>query len=134
MIVVDASVAIAWCLREEEDSALADAVMAEVSSSQAIVPGLFWYEVRNVLAVAERRGHITAEESELHLSRLRVLPLTTDHKQDDREVLILVRRHGLSGYDAAYLETTLRRGGALATLDDKLAAAADERGVAHSVD
>ena len=134
MIVVDASIAVAWCLRDEKDSVLADSIMAEVSSGQAVVPGLFWYEVRNVLAVAERKGRIAAEESERHLRRLRILPMTTDHEQDDRQTLILARRHTLSGYDAAYLETALRRGGALATLDNNLAAAAEERGVAHEVD
>lgn len=133
MIVVDASIAIAWCLQDEEDSFLADSVMEEVSSGEAIVPGLFWYEVRSVLAVAERSGRITKEESERHLRRLRVLPFSADHDQIDRETLILARRHSLTGYDAAYLETTLRRGGVLATLDDDLAAAAEERGVAYEV-
>ncbi len=43
--------------------------------------------------------------------------------------LCLARRHRLSGYDAAYLETALRRGAKLATLDRKLATAAAREGV-----
>ena len=39
-----------------------------------------------------------------------------------------LERHGLSGYDAAYLETAIRRRTPLSTLDKKLAdAAASER-------
>jgi len=41
----------------------------------------------------------------------------------------LGRSHNLSAYDAAYLELALRRGLLLATLDDKLKAAAHAVGV-----
>ena len=44
-------------------------------------------------------------------------------------MLSLARAHGLSSYDAAYLELALRRGLALATLDKKLKAAASAVGV-----
>jgi predicted nucleic acid-binding protein len=44
-------------------------------------------------------------------------------------VLSLARAHRLSAYDAAYLELALRRGLPLATLDDKLRAAASALGV-----
>ena len=40
----------------------------------------------------------------------------------------LARRHRLSGYDAAYLETAMRRRAKLATLDRKLAAASAREG------
>jgi predicted nucleic acid-binding protein len=43
----------------------------------------------------------------------------------------LAREHHLSAYDAAYLELAIRRGLPLATLDDKLKAAAQAVGVAH---
>jgi predicted nucleic acid-binding protein len=38
-------------------------------------------------------------------------------------------RNALSAYDAAYLEVAIRLGLPLATLDDRLAAAADAEGV-----
>jgi predicted nucleic acid-binding protein len=44
-------------------------------------------------------------------------------------VLHLDRAHGLSAYDAAYLESALRRRLPLASLDDKLKAAAKSVGV-----
>lgn len=74
------------------------------------MPGIFWHEMRNVLLVAERRGRIEPEAAERHLRRLRVLPLVTDHDQDDAETVTLARRHKLAAYDAAYLETAKRRG------------------------
>jgi predicted nucleic acid-binding protein len=46
-------------------------------------------------------------------------------------VLSLARAGNRSVYDAAYLELALRRGVALATLDDKLRAAATAVGVAE---
>ena len=128
--VIDASVAAAWCLRDDENTAAADATMARVFDERSIVPGIFWHEMRNVLIVAERRGRIEREAAEHHLHRLRLLPLATDHDQDDAETVTLARHHQLSAYDAAYLETAKRRAASIATLDVKLARAAVEEGIA----
>ncbi len=76
-------------------------------------------EIRNVLIVAERRGRIDADATEHHVNRLRILPLVTDDDQDDARTLAFARRHALSSYDAAYLETAKRRGTTIATLDAK---------------
>jgi predicted nucleic acid-binding protein len=45
------------------------------------------------------------------------------------ETLRLARRHGLSSYDASYLELALRNGLPLATLDERLGKAARAAGV-----
>ncbi len=58
---------------------------------------------------------------------IRALDIETDADHADEAVFALARKHGLSGYDAAYLETAIRRRATLATLDKDLArAAADE--------
>jgi predicted nucleic acid-binding protein len=44
-------------------------------------------------------------------------------------ILDLGRRHGLTAYDATYLELAMRTGGMLATFDRKLADAARVAGV-----
>ncbi len=129
VIVIDASVAIAWCLRDGEGTDEVDSLMERTMVEAAIVPGLFWHEVRNVFVVAERTGREEPNTAERHMQRLRDLPLGTDNGQDDGQTITMARRHGLSGYDAAYLETAERRGGKLATLDKKLAAAAVREGV-----
>ena len=128
-IVVDASVAAAWCFRDEEGTWEADDVIARLSAETGIVPGLFWHEMRSVLVVAERRGRIKATEVERHLYQLRTLPLITDNAQSDTDTVTLARRHSLSGYDAAYLETAKRHGAAIATLDRKLATASTREGL-----
>ena len=125
-IVIDASVAIAWCLRDRDGTARADAVMDLASTETIIVPSLFWYEVRSVLVVAERKERIEADAVESNIERLRTLRFVTDDDQDDRRIVVLARHYRLSGYDAAYLETAKRRGAKLATLDRKLSAAAAE--------
>lgn len=122
-IVIDASVASAWCFRDESGSAKADAVMARVLAETSIVPAIFWDEIRNILVVAERRGRIETEATERHLNRLRRLLLITDQKQDDVQSIAMACRYGLSAYDAAYLETAKRRRVELFTLDRKPAKA-----------
>lgn len=128
-VVVDASVAAAWCFRDEEGSTEAVAAMARLSTETGIVPGLFWHEMRNVLVVAERKDRLEASAIDRHLRRLRLLPLVTDDDQSDTDTVELARRHGLSGYDAAYLETAKRRGADLVTLDHKLASASAQEGL-----
>ena len=49
-IVIDNSVVLAWCLADECD-ALADAAMDVVAERGAVMPGIWWYEVRNALVV-----------------------------------------------------------------------------------
>lgn len=126
-IVIDASIAATWCFRDRLSTAEADAVMARIHNETAIVPDLFWHEIRNVLVGAERKGRIEAESAENYLNRLRSLPLVTDHDQNDANTVSLARQHNLSGYDAAYLETAHRRQAQLATLDKKLSKSASRR-------
>jgi len=128
-VVVDASVAAAWCFRDEEGSSDAEAAIARLSSETGVVPGLFWHEMRHVLVVAERKDRIESAAIGRNLYRLRLLPLVTDDNQNDDDTVALAQRHRLSGYDAAYLETAIRRGADLATLDRKLATASAREGL-----
>ena len=133
-IVIDASVAIAKRLRDQDGTPFADAVVERIAVEEAVVPDLFWHEVRSVLLREERNGRIEMGAADDHMQAIRLLPLSTDGDQDDGQIAALARRHGLSGYDAAYLETAMRRGAKLATLDRKLAAAAASEDVSIGVD
>ena len=73
LIVVDASIAAAWLL-PEEDSDAAEAIIAALSG-RSPVPSLFWHETRNILVMAARRGRIAAGEPSAAMGRLRRLPL-----------------------------------------------------------
>ena len=125
--VVDASIAAAWLLPEEDSDAAEAVIMA--LSGRPPVPSLFWHEARNILVTAERRGRIVAGEPAAAMGRLRRLPLEDAGAGSDGAVLALAIAHGLSAYDAPYLALAQARGLPLATLDRKLAQAARREGV-----
>lgn len=114
---------------DDESADYSEFVLGEVVSEGAIVPTLFWYEIRNILVVNERRGRVTEGTTDQFLALLGKLGLEVDFDPPDAQVLALARAHGLSIYDAAYLELAKRRGFKLATLDRKLADAARKAGV-----
>jgi predicted nucleic acid-binding protein len=92
--------------------------------------------VANALLVGERRRRSTPADTVQWMVFLRSLPVMIDEEGTTRawtETLTLARTHGLSAYDAAYVELAVRRGLALATLDRSLAKAARQAGVARFV-
>ena len=130
-MVVDSSVTMAWCF-DDENSALADAVLDRLSETEVWVPSLWSFEVANVLLVAERRGRLKAAESARFVELLGGLPILIDdssHRRALGAVLASGRKLGLSAYDAAYLELAMRLGAVMATADEKLRAACRECGV-----
>jgi predicted nucleic acid-binding protein len=126
--VADASVASAWIL-PDEDTAFADKMAELMAAEGAIVPDLFWHEIRNVLLTAERRQRIHAEYSTTALARLLALPIETAPHDDSFAVLQLARRHGLTAYDAAYLALAITKDLPLASLDKRVLAAARAEGI-----
>ena len=121
--VLDASVALAWAFADEADPRAA-AALARIRTDQALVPGIWWFELRNMLVVNERRGRLTETDATAFLRTLARLSVTIDRQPGDAEVLSLARRHRLSVYDAAHLELALRDSVPLATLDRELIGAA----------
>lgn len=126
--VLDVSVAAVWALADESDP-LADRLLAEMQTGSALVPGIWWFEIRNVLVTNERRKRLTVDESNAYLRILNTFEIEVDLLLDERAILAYARRHQLSFYDAAYLEVAFRNGLALATLDGALANAARAVGV-----
>jgi predicted nucleic acid-binding protein len=128
VFVLDASVAVAWAFADEEHP-MAAAALALLRSDEGRVPGLWWFEVRNVLIVNERRGRLRETDAVLFLRSLARLPIIVDHAPENEAVLSVARRHGLTLYDAAYLELSKRQAAPLATLDVVLAQAARRENV-----
>jgi predicted nucleic acid-binding protein len=131
--VLDCSVTMAWYFKDEAQ-AYADAVRTALGGAGAVVPALWPLEVANILALGERRKRSTEAEAGVWLRYLRRLPIQVDGETPARawsDILHVARLHGLSAYDAAYLELAIRRGLPLATLDDRLKAAAKAAGVAE---
>jgi predicted nucleic acid-binding protein len=127
--VVDASVAAAWLLPDEVSN-VATAAYARLPEEEAVAPGLWWLEMRNIFLSNERRGRIDAAKSNRALDLLAGLPIRLEHGAESGALMALARKHGLSAYDAAYLELALREALPLATLDNALAKAALAEGVA----
>lgn len=117
--VLDASVTASWCLRDESARA-ADAALDRLLEDEAVAPALWWFEVRNILVVSERRGRIEPTDTDLFLSDLARLPIRIDSGLNDRQVVALARKHGLTAYDAEYLELAIRLDAPIATLDRAL--------------
>jgi predicted nucleic acid-binding protein len=128
-LVLDCSIVMALCFPDEA-SALADAALDAVTTGGAAVPAIWWFEVRNVLIVNERKGRIDAARSGAFLADLAKIPIRIDREPDNDAVLALARAHRLTVYDAAYLDLALRLGAPLATLGDDLANAAPKAGAA----
>jgi predicted nucleic acid-binding protein len=123
LIVLDASVALAW-LFEDERSELAQRALMTLETGQAVVPPIWPVEVQNVLLTAERGGRLTNRAEDL-LARIRALRIHVDAPRGiDASVYDLAKKYGLTAYDASYLELSLRHACKLATLDKALARAA----------
>lgn len=133
LLVLDCSVAVAWCFEDEATEAL-DALLDRVQADGAVVPSWWMLEVANVLLMATRRGRVAREAVQERLALLDMLAIETD--VDDvgpvwrSTVLTLAQTEMLTFYDAVYLELAIRRGLPLASSDKALRRAAVQRGVA----
>ncbi len=128
-IVIDANIAIAWF--RPTPSKLADAALEELSKQGAVVPGLWRWEVQDVLRRLSDTGHLKIPVEDA-LEEIRQLPISIDADTPFGlfgNELALARRHALSVYDAAYLDVSLRHHMRLATIDKQLAAAAKLAGL-----
>lgn len=126
--VLDASITACWCYHDEED-ARADLAYDLLETDNAIVPAHWWFELRNVLLMGERRRRISAQHNATFLRRLALLPIELAETPSEMRVFDLARKHGLTFYDAAYLELAVSRSLMLATLDRSLAEAAKQEGL-----
>ncbi len=134
MLVLDASGALAWIFERENrgEAERARAVLAKLDELQSMVPGLWHVEVLNGLVTALRRRVLSLSKATDFLSRLDRLPIATDAAsvfERKPQIFALAREHGLSAYDATYLELALRLRAALFTFDARLMRAQAKTGV-----
>lgn len=129
--VVDASVTLTWCF-EDEVRPYSENVLDLFLGSSALVPSIWPLEIANALVVGERRGRLTEAQAARFVQLLGELPIDVEELDLDTAlgpILATARAHGLSSYDAAYLELAARQGLPLASLDDGLIRAAAAAGV-----
>ena len=130
--VLDASVTMAWCFEDEKTGLTEGLLEALGEGAEATVPGIWVYEVANAVAGGLRRRRITEAAGASFIKDVQALPIQVDGEGERRvfeAVFQVACRHGLTVYDAAYLELAMRRGLPLATVDGELARAAGEAGV-----
>lgn len=125
-VVVDASALAGLVLPDEAAGNLAEVLV----SREAVAPRLLWAEIRNLLLMAERRGRIGQAASDNAIAILDGLGIGFDGEPSSDRTVQLARRHGLTVYDALYLELALRLGAPIATADRALVRAAASEGVA----
>jgi predicted nucleic acid-binding protein len=87
-------------------------------------------DIGNLLLSAQRRKRITADKRRELVAAAGTLRLKVDREPVAMTLLDdIAASHGLTAYDAAYLELAIRRNLALATQDAALAAAMVKAGV-----
>ncbi|MBX5241620.1 type II toxin-antitoxin system VapC family toxin [Rhizobium sp. NLR22b] len=126
--VLDASIAAAWFLPDEQHDA-ADRLMFDLNTTVGLVPTLFWFETRNLFLMAERRGRLRSGEAVLLMTQLRGLSLEDAGSGGDGLILHLANRYALTAYDASYVALAKADGLPLATADRKMADAARNEGI-----
>jgi predicted nucleic acid-binding protein len=129
--ILDASVTVAWYYRDEADP-YADAVARRFPGVKALVPSVWPLEVANAILIGERRKRDAVVTIPQFVSNLSALSIAVDEQNFARvfgAALALARDHDLSAYDASYVELAIRSSLPLATLDDRVRAAATALGI-----
>jgi len=126
--VADSSVGVAWAVDAQASDASDDLLEKVAAGTPLVAPSLWPFEVANSLLVLLRRKRITAKERERALAALARLPLVMDDEGPRLafgRISQLAAEHGLSVYDATYLELALRRMLPIASRDAALCKAAE---------
>jgi predicted nucleic acid-binding protein len=130
-VVLDASMTMAWLFNAER-SAGAKLALRRVVAEGGLVPSIWRLEIGNSLRNAVRRGRCTVDYAVHSMRRLAKLRISEDpdtNRQAWEETWRLSLSHGLTLYDAAYLELALRSRRPLASGDSALLAAGRRAGI-----
>jgi predicted nucleic acid-binding protein len=127
VIVVDCSYTLAMVMPDERRPA----TMPQVAAVRMLVPPIWPYEVANAFRNAIRRRRVGESEITGVCARIEGLRIEAVAAQDGgvRQHYAAAAAHGLTAYDAAYVELALQRRCPLATLDASLADVARRAGL-----
>lgn len=129
--VLDAS-AFAPVLLEDEAARMLPGLVEALVGPGMAAPAHWRIEVANMLWTAVRRGRLNPTERSAAVQTIKAAVLDFDTTTDQRlydASWSLAEAHGLTIYDAAYLELAIRRDLPLATHDKNLMAAASKASV-----
>ena len=121
-----------WCCEDETTPASEALLDRVVQGCELHLPALWVWEILNVVAVTVKRQRITPDRVREFLAQLGTLNFQIDDAPSIAyfpRLQTLASRHGLTAYDAAYLELALRLALPIATQDDDLQKAAKAEGI-----
>ncbi len=132
LLVIDCSATIPWFL-DDEANAWSESLLDALPRYSLHVPALWHLEFANVLLTAQRRKRVSGKDVRGLLARASRLPLATDGRVVPLvEIADLAEAHGITTYDAAYLQLAMRLKCPLATQDKALAKAAKRLGFLYA--
>jgi len=130
--VLDASIVLTWCFPDEE-ARKAEEISERIALGDKPAVSSFWrHEVLNALLMGEKRKRLTSALTRTFIHDLERLPVEVDAPESVTVFHVtagLCRKHGLTAYDAAYLELAMRNRIPLATADGALERAARAEGI-----
>ncbi len=127
--VIDNSVVMGWFVPSQ--ATVYSRKCNERARREAVfVPALWETEFANVVLLLAKRGILARHQATAAFHHAARLPLTVDREAvPPRRLFDFGDRHGISAYDAAYLDLAARRGLPLATQDARLKRAAQTAGI-----
>lgn len=129
--VLDASVALCWCFKDEADR-YAKSVFPALRTTPAVVPAIWPVELANGLMVGERRKRISQTAVSELLVAFSALPIRLEPAVSCEhlpQLISIARQYPLSVYDALYLDVALQQQLPLATIDKQLRRASRKMGI-----
>lgn len=123
-LVVDASLASAWCFPDERTEYANEVLWAVSFSRQTFAPRFWAYEGWNSVLMGVRRVRLGKTDAVSFLDSLADLNIRLVDPVSYDAVFKLAEIDGLTVYDAAYLDLAIREGAQLASLDVALRKAA----------
>ena len=131
MIVLDASLLVAWLL--QEDAAASAPALSDVLQNETLVVPAHWpAEIGNALLVNLRRGRLPSNRLEMMLDDCAALDIAVEAPTPIDRISALTRlaaAQNLTFYDAAYIQLALERAIPLGTLDQDMRNAASRLGI-----
>lgn len=128
MIVIDSSFFLTNVFNDEDNSLVSEVFKSiEQAELEALAPFLFFYEIHNSLITAVRKRRVKKSQIPEFLELFAFAPITIDYGCVPEAVMNVAFIHGLSFYDASYLELAKRKSIPLATMDTQLHKAAEKK-------
>jgi len=130
--VLDSSFCGAFIMPDERSQKVTDFFETVSEESVFHIPGLFWFEISNLLTSATIRKRIILLDANQLLELLPQSKLNTDLSFGTvyaNSITDLAFEYNLSSYDAAYLELAIRKEATVGTLDKNLLKACVKAGI-----